>query len=116
MQSVHAEYYRGWSDALIAGGQSDMVFRDADNADPITFWPGVYGAEGDDNTWNSLVAATADGAVCRGTWIARPGKIGCRANALQKHARRLIVGQQLWQPGKVRCNPSRLILAEQLGR
>jgi hypothetical protein len=72
-----------------------MVFRDADNADPITFWPGVYGAEGDDNTWNSLVAATADGAVCRGTWIARPGKIGCRANALQKHARRLIVGQQL---------------------
>ena len=99
MQSLHAEYYRGWSDALIAGGQSDMVFRDADNADPITFWPGVYCAEGDDNTWNSLVAAIADGAVCRGTWIARPGKIGCRANALQKHARRLIVGQQLWQPG-----------------
>ena len=51
MQSLHAEYYRGWSDALIAGGQRDMVFRDADNADPITFWPGVYGAEGDDNTW-----------------------------------------------------------------
>src|SRR5215472_3075567 len=77
MQSLRAEYYRGWSDALIAGGQSGMVFRDADNADPITFWPGVYGAEGDDNTWNSLVAAIADGAVCRGTWIARPGKIGC---------------------------------------
>jgi hypothetical protein len=77
MQSLHAEYYRGWSDALIAGGQSDMVSRDGDNADPITFWPGVYGAEGDDNTWNSLVAAIADGAVCRGTWIARPGKIGC---------------------------------------
>ena len=53
-----------------------MVFQDADS-DPITFWPGVYGAEGDDNTWNSLVAAIADGAVCRGTWIARPGKIGC---------------------------------------
>src|SRR6516225_5817938 len=38
-QSLHAEYYRGWSDALIAGGQRDMVFRDAGNADPITFWP-----------------------------------------------------------------------------
>jgi hypothetical protein len=25
-QSLHAEYYRGWSDALIAGGKSDMVF------------------------------------------------------------------------------------------
>ena len=53
-----------------------MVFQDADNADPITFWPGVYGAEGDDNTWNSLVAAIADGAVCRGTWIARPALLG----------------------------------------
>ena len=76
-QSLHAEYYRGWSDALIAGGKSDMVFRDNGNADPIIFWPGVYGTQGDDKTWNSLVAAVANGAVCRGTWIARPGKIGC---------------------------------------
>ena len=75
-QSLHAEYYRGWSDALIAGGTSDMVFRDDANGDPITFWPGVYGTQGDDETWNSLVAAIADGA-CRGTWIDRPGKTGC---------------------------------------
>ena len=76
-QSLSAEYYRGWSDALIAGGKNNMVFRDDANGDPITFWPGVYGAQGDDETWNSLVAAIADGAVSRGTWIARPGKTGC---------------------------------------
>ena len=76
-QSLNAEYYRGWSDALITGGKSDMVFRDNGDGDPITFWPGVYGTHGDDETWTSLVATIADGAVCRGTWIARPGKIGC---------------------------------------
>jgi len=76
-QSLNAEYYRAWSDALIAGGKSDMVFRDDANGDPITFWPGVYGTHGDDETWTSLIAAIADGAVCRGTWIARPGKTGC---------------------------------------
>ena len=76
-QSLNAEYYRGWSDALITGGKSDMVFRDNGDGDPITFWPGVYGTHGDDETWTSLLATIADGAVCRGTWIARPGKIGC---------------------------------------
>jgi hypothetical protein len=75
--SLNAEYYRGWSDALIAGGKSDMVFRDNGDGDPITFWPGVYGTHGDDETWTSLLATIADGAVCCGTWIARPGKIGC---------------------------------------
>ena len=54
-----------------------MVFRENGDGTPITFWPGVYGTQGDDATWNSLVAAIADGAVCRGTWIARPGRIGC---------------------------------------
>ena len=76
-QSLNAEYYRGWSDALIAGGKGEMVFRDNGDGDPITFWPGVYGTHGDDETWTSLLATIADGAVCRGTWIARPGKIGC---------------------------------------
>ena len=76
-QSLNAEYYRGWSDALIAGGKGDMVFRDNGDGDPITFWPGVYGTHGDDETWTSLRATIADGAVCHGTWIARPGKIGC---------------------------------------
>jgi hypothetical protein len=76
-QSLHTDYYRGWSDALIAGGKSDMVFFDNEEDRPITFWPCVYGAEGDDKTWSSLVAAIASGAVCHGTWIARPGKLGC---------------------------------------
>lgn len=76
-QSLQTGYYRGWSDALIAAGKSDMVFFDSEEDRPITFWPGVYGAEGDDKTWSSLVAAIASGAVCHGTWIARPGKLGC---------------------------------------
>jgi hypothetical protein len=76
-QSLNAEYYRGWSDALIAAGKSDMVFRDNGDGDPITFWPGVYGTHGDDETWKALVSATADGAVCRGTWIARLVRTGC---------------------------------------
>lgn len=76
-QSLRTEYYRGWSDALIAAGKSAMVFFDSDGDRPITFWPCVYGAEGDDKTWSSLVAAIASGAVCHGTWIARPGKLGC---------------------------------------
>jgi hypothetical protein len=76
-QSLQMEYYRGWSDALIAGGKSDMVFFDSEEDRPITFRPCVYGAEGDDKTWSSLVAAIASGAVCHGTWIARPGKLGC---------------------------------------
>jgi hypothetical protein len=67
-QSLNAAYYRGWSDALIAGGKSDMVFRDNGDDAPITFWPGVYGTQGDDKTWSSLVTAIADGAVCHGTW------------------------------------------------
>jgi hypothetical protein len=38
-QSLSAEYCRGWSDALIAGGKSGMVFRDDANGDPITSGP-----------------------------------------------------------------------------
>jgi len=76
-QSLQTKYYRGWSDALIAGGKSDMVFFDSDADRPIAFRPCVYGAEGDDKTWSSLVAAIAIGSVCHGTWIARPGKLGC---------------------------------------
>ena len=76
-QSLSAEYYRAWSDALIAAGKDEIVFRDGNVDGPINFWPGVYGAQGDDATWNSLVAAITGGALCSGTWIARPGTIGC---------------------------------------
>lgn len=65
--------------ALIAAGKSDMVFFDSEEDRPITFWPSVYGAKGDDKNWSSLVAAMASGAVCHGTWIARPGKLGCHS-------------------------------------
>jgi hypothetical protein len=66
-QSLDTEYYRGWSDALIAGGKNDTVFFDSAEDRPITFWPCVYGAEGDDKTWSSLVAAIA---TARSSWIA----------------------------------------------
>ena len=42
-----------------------MVFRDDANGDPITFWPGVYGTQGDDETWNSLVAAIQGVQECQ---------------------------------------------------
>lgn len=76
--SLGAKYYRAWSHALISAGKDDMVFRDSNADGPINFWPGVYGAERDDATWRSLVAAMKGGATCSGTWIARPGKIGCQ--------------------------------------
>jgi hypothetical protein len=37
-----------------------MVFRD-----PIIFWPGVYGTQGDDKTWNSLSCTSSAGAATR---------------------------------------------------
>jgi hypothetical protein len=60
-QSLVEEYYRAWSDAIIAAGNNDMIFRDVDKTGPINFWPCVYGAEGDDQTWNSLFAANNKG-------------------------------------------------------
>jgi hypothetical protein len=65
--SLSADYYAGWSDSLIqtAGALGAVLL------------PGVYGAEGDNTTWVQLAQAVANGASCDGTWIARPGTIGC---------------------------------------
>jgi hypothetical protein len=43
----------------------------------VTLLPAVYGAEGDSQTWTHLAQAVANGAACEGTWIARPGTLGC---------------------------------------
>jgi hypothetical protein len=65
--SMSADYYRGWSNAL---SQTAAVHG-------VKLLPGVYGAEGDSLTWAHLVQAIEVGATCTGTWIARPGTLGC---------------------------------------
>jgi hypothetical protein len=66
-ESLSAAYYRGWSGAVVQTAR----------ANDVTLLPGVYGAEGDSPTWDQLKQAVAAGAFCTGTWIARPGTIGC---------------------------------------
>ena len=68
-QSLSTAYYTGWSRALVQTAHTDGV----------TLLPGVYGARGDSPTWRRLTAAVTRGAACAGTWIARPGTIGCHA-------------------------------------
>jgi hypothetical protein len=82
-----------------------MVFRDDANGDPINFWPGVCGAEGDDETWNSLVAAIADGAICRGqavTHSVRGMNIFASLRACLVLAGRAGMSQHRLQQGKPR--------------
>jgi len=65
--SLSVDYYTGWADGLVQTGR----------AAGVTLLPAVYGAEGDSPTWKHLAQAVANGAACEGTWIARPGTLGC---------------------------------------
>jgi len=65
--SLSVEYYAGWADGLAQTGQ----------AAGVKLLPAVYGAQGDSTTWTHLAKAVSNGAACEGTWIARPGTLGC---------------------------------------
>jgi hypothetical protein len=65
--SLSANYYTGWSAGLVQKAQSAGV----------TLIPGVYGAQGDNQTWAQLVSAIDGGAQCAGIWSARPVTMGC---------------------------------------
>jgi hypothetical protein len=67
--SLSVDYYKGWADGLAQTGQ----------ASGINLLPAVYGAQGDSSTWTHLAQAVANSAACEGTWIARPGTLGCHA-------------------------------------
>src|SRR5262245_39374702 len=65
--ALTVEYYAGWADGLAQTGQAAGGKRH----------PAVYGAQGDSTTWTNLAKAGSNGAACEGTWIARPGTLGC---------------------------------------
>ena len=75
--SLSSLYYRGWSEGLINAGRSAMVETAVGNEQPVRFLPCIYGSFGDDDTWRAIQVAIAQGAICAGAWIARPGRIGC---------------------------------------
>lgn len=69
--SLSADYYTGWAQALethsasVTGGQ-------------VTLLPCLYAARGDTPSWQSLADAVANGADCKGAWVARFPKPGCQ--------------------------------------
>jgi hypothetical protein len=65
--SLSVDYYKGWADGLAQAAQ----------AAGIKLLPAVYGAQGDSATWTHLARAVSNGAACEGTWVARPGTLGC---------------------------------------
>ena len=65
--SLSVAYYKGWADGLAQTAQ----------AAGVELLPAVYGAQGDSATWTHLAQAVSNGAACEGTWIARPGTLGC---------------------------------------
>jgi hypothetical protein len=65
--SLSVEYYTAWADDLAQTAQ----------AAGVKLLPAVYGAQGDSTTWTNLAKAVSNGAACEGTWIARPGTLGC---------------------------------------
>jgi hypothetical protein len=58
------DYYTAWSKTIIAEAARVSNGR-------VRFHPGVYGSQGDDQTWTELSRAMNNGAVCDGVWIAR---------------------------------------------
>jgi hypothetical protein len=62
--SLALDYYLGWAETVTAYSRSQT-----DGA--VTVLPAVYARQGDDATWNVLVAAQAQGAACHGVWVAR---------------------------------------------
>ncbi len=65
--SLSVDYYEGWADGLAQTAQ----------AAGVKLLPAVYGPQGDSATWTHLAQAVSNGAACEGTWIARPGTLGC---------------------------------------
>jgi hypothetical protein len=62
--SLALDYYLGWARTL-------EDYSRARSGNAVTILPCVYGRQGDDDTWNTVVAAAAQGAGCHGGWVAR---------------------------------------------
>lgn len=68
--SLSLDYYLGWAQTLIdySGSQTQ---------DAITILPCVYARQSDNETWDALVTANAQGVTCNGGWVARYYYSGC---------------------------------------
>lgn len=62
--SLGADYYTGWAQTLIS--QSRKLTNNS-----VTILPCVYARQGDDATWEVLVAANQQSIPCYGAWVAR---------------------------------------------
>lgn len=62
--SLSVSYYTGWAQTLVAFSQSQT-----NNA--ISLMPCVYARTKDNDTWDALIDANANGTKCHGAWVAR---------------------------------------------
>lgn len=62
--SLSQDYYTGWAQAVVSYSRSS-------SNNTVSVLPCVYARQGDDETWNVLVAAVAAGVQCAGAWVAR---------------------------------------------
>ncbi len=62
--SLSLDYFLGWGKTLVEYSQSQ-------SNGTVTILPCVYARQGDDQTWNVLIQASAQGVTCHGGWSAR---------------------------------------------
>lgn len=62
--SLSQSYYTGWAQTLVSYSLSS-------SNNTVTILPCVYARQGDNETWNVLVAAVGAGVQCSGAWVAR---------------------------------------------
>jgi hypothetical protein len=68
--SLSLSYYGGWAKTLTA--HSSELTRGA-----VEVLPCVYATRSDNATWQNVASACAQGADCRGIWVARWVQHGC---------------------------------------
>lgn len=68
--SLALDYYLGWAQTLVSYSQSQTN-------NTVTILPCVYARQGDNETWNNVAAASAQGTTCNGAWSARYYYSGC---------------------------------------
>jgi hypothetical protein len=70
--SLSVEYYRGWSEGLVAAGGEEMSTDAKMSMPKVKFLPGLYTkAVADEATIEALIQAVDQGAACKGVWISR---------------------------------------------
>jgi hypothetical protein len=68
--SLSVPYYTGWARTVVAHSQDFTQGA-------VKLFPCVYATQGDNSTWEAVVAACNGGVECHGAWIARWRFRGC---------------------------------------